>query len=101
MYVIFRAKLAVSEIERLKINVENLREVLIELEDKRFKKHHGIDYRALVRAICSQVPIISKKIRLTKSGGSTISMQLVRTLFVKEYQKQSGGKLSNYCLHLG
>lgn len=93
MYVVFRAKLAVSEIKRLKINVEDLREVLIELEDKRFEKHHGVDYRALVRAICSQVPIISQKIKLTKSGGSTISMQLVRTLFVKEYQKTKRRKI--------
>lgn len=92
-WVLFRAKLAVSEIQRLGINYGKLETILIELEDKRFKKHKGIDYRSLIRGICSQIPIISKKLKLTKSGGSTISMQVVRTLFVEEYRKTIRRKL--------
>ncbi len=46
---------------------------LLEFEDRRFYKHHGIDIRALGRAIKQN--IAAGKI---VSGGSTISMQIMR-----------------------
>ncbi|HUU49377.1 MAG TPA: transglycosylase domain-containing protein [Nitrospinota bacterium] len=53
--------------------ISDIRHLLIELEDRRYYLHHGIDIKALVRALFWN--IISRKII---QGGSTITQQLVR-----------------------
>jgi len=51
-----------------------LRDAFIQAEDRRFYEHHGVDWRALARGLGQSI----KQGRLV-SGGSTITMQLVRT----------------------
>jgi penicillin-binding protein 1B len=50
---------------------------LIAVEDRRFERHHGIDLRAMVRAML--VNITSGEIR---QGASTLTQQLVRSYFL-------------------
>lgn len=52
-----------------------MKKYLIEVEDKNFYQHSGIDYKALIRAIYSNLR--AKKI---VQGGSTITQQLARNL---------------------
>ena len=54
-----------------------LKKVLIKLEDPSFKNHYGIDIEAMVSAYK-----INKRLKRTAAGGSTITQQLARTLFL-------------------
>lgn len=92
--VLYRAKLAVYEIKRHKVNLKNLKEILITIEDRKFYSHNGVDYKATFRAFlsyCRKVPLL-KHINFIKkipySGGSTITQQLFRTLFIKNIDKK-------------
>jgi penicillin-binding protein 1A len=49
----------------------------IAIEDERFYKHKGVDYEGVVRAAIKNVTS-----RKTVEGGSTITMQLVRSLYI-------------------
>lgn len=49
----------------------------VSIEDKKFFKHHGVDYKAILRALLSYVK--NKKIT---QGGSTITQQLSRNVFL-------------------
>jgi monofunctional biosynthetic peptidoglycan transglycosylase len=55
----------------------SIKKVLIKLEDPQFKRHYGIDLDAMMAAYK-----INKKYNKTLAGGSTITQQLVRTLFL-------------------
>ena len=62
---------------------EYLQEATIAIEDKRFKTHHGVDWRGTLRAITST---------LTGSGtqgGSTITQQLIKNL--TQYDRRQSG----------
>ena len=85
-YILYRAKLSVHEKQRLKYDTGDLEKVLIEIEDKRFFKHKGIDLKPILRSIFSQFKRYRTKHGLLKSGGSTITMQLCRTLFIPANQ---------------
>ena len=50
---------------------------MVSTEDKRFYSHHGVDYKALLRA--AKAIIKDKKI---SQGGSTITMQLARNIYL-------------------
>jgi len=50
---------------------------LIGIEDTRFLEHSGIDYRALLRALLTDI----SKMKLVQ-GGSTLTQQLVKNLFL-------------------
>lgn len=52
---------------------------IISIEDKKFFKHNGIDYRAILRAIKAFID----EGRPTQ-GGSTITMQLARNIFLSQ-----------------
>lgn len=80
-YIIYRAKLSFYETDRLGINTTKLKAFLVFIEDKRFYAHGGIDYRAVLRGVLGIVKI------KTRSGGSTIVQQLIRTLFILDLQK--------------
>jgi penicillin-binding protein 1A len=73
-YVLYRAKLSVNEINRLKYNT-------------RFFSHNGIDWKSLGLSFMSLSSRYRKKKGLLKNGGSTIPMQLCRTLFIPANQK--------------
>jgi len=85
-YVLYRAKLSVNEKDRLKYNTSNVEKILIEIEDSRFFEHNGIDLKSIGRSILSLSGKYRKKKGLLKSGGSTITMQLCRTLLIPSNQ---------------
>jgi penicillin-binding protein 1A len=87
-YTIYRAKLEVVEMTRLKVNFENLKSILIDIEDKTFYSNQGISFKAIIRGIISQFKSLRKSFRLLESGGSTITMQLARTLFIPSNQNK-------------
>ena len=74
-------------------NFEFLQTLLINIEDRDFYKHSGISVKGLFRAIASRNSFLRRKFSLLKSGGSTISMQLVRTLFISDYSKRNRRKI--------
>jgi penicillin-binding protein 1A len=85
-YVLYRSKLSVNEKDRLKYKTHNVEQILIEIEDSRFYKHNGIDFKSIVRSVLSLSNRYRKKKGLLKSGGSTITMQLCRTLLIPSNQ---------------
>lgn len=61
----------------LKNTPRYVRRMLISVEDGNFYEHHGIDIEAIKRAY-----EINKKLGKPLYGGSTLSMQMARTLFL-------------------
>ncbi|HZB76124.1 MAG TPA: biosynthetic peptidoglycan transglycosylase, partial [Solirubrobacteraceae bacterium] len=59
---------------------EIVRDATIAIEDERFYDHNGVDYEGVVRAAVKNVQ--SDKTQ----GGSTITMQLVRSLYISNEQ---------------
>ena len=54
-----------------------LKDATVAIEDQRFYQHKGVDYEGVVRAAIKNVTS-----RRTVQGGSTITMQLVRNLYI-------------------
>jgi penicillin-binding protein 1A len=54
-----------------------LKDATVAIEDRRFYRHEGVDYEGVIRAAVKN--FASRK---TVQGGSTITMQLVRTLYI-------------------
>jgi penicillin-binding protein 1A len=54
-----------------------LKDATVAIEDRRFYKHKGVDYEGIIRAAYKN--LASKK---TVQGGSTITMQLARNLYI-------------------
>src|SRR3954471_164150 len=65
-----------------------LRQATVAIEDKRFYEHHGVDYEGVVRAGWKN--ITSGK---TVQGGSTITQQLVRALYIKDPKRDFKRKI--------
>ncbi len=61
--------------------------MLFAFEDQRFFKHHGVDAKAVARAVVQ----LAKHRRLV-SGGSTLTMQVAR-LLERKHERTAGGKL--------
>jgi len=80
-YIIYRAKLAAYETDRLKVSTKNIKKFLIFIEDKDFHNHSGISYKSLARSLLGVMKI------KPRSGGSTIVQQLTRTLFITNLSK--------------
>src|SRR3954452_3085960 len=55
------------------------RQATVAIEDNRFYKHHGVDFEGVVRAAMKNL-----QNRKTVQGGSTITQQLVRALYIKD-----------------
>ncbi len=94
-YILFRTKLAAHEKNRLQYDTRNVAKILIRIEDSRFYKHYGIDWKSIIRSIF--VLFLPDKIRkkkgYIKSGASTINMQLCRTLFIPSNQNKYKRKI--------
>lgn len=58
-----------------------LRKAVIAVEDAKFYRHHGLDYRGILRAL-----IVNLKNMRIRQGGSTITQQLARSLFLSPRQ---------------
>jgi len=56
---------------------EDLRNAFISIEDARFYKHNGVDYRGIARAV-----VVALKRRRVEQGASTITMQVARNFFL-------------------
>ena len=66
----------------------DMRHAIVAIEDERFYKHEGIDYNAIVRAGIKNIE--SGK---TVQGGSTITQQLVRALYIKDPERNFERKI--------
>ena len=55
---------------------DSMKRAVIAAEDDRFLEHHGVDFKAIQEAIKSNLQ------NDTQRGGSTISQQLVKNLFL-------------------
>lgn len=80
-YVIYRATLAKYDLHRLRIDLSQLKKVLVFIEDKEFYGHRGVSLKGLARLVLSGLGL------RRRSGGSTITQQLVRTLFIQDHAK--------------
>ena len=58
---------------------DQVKAAMVSIEDKKFYKHHGVDYKAIVRAFFAMV----RNGEVTQ-GGSTITQQLARTVFLSQ-----------------
>jgi penicillin-binding protein 1A len=67
---------------------KELRDATVAIEDERFYKHHGVDYESIVRA-----GIRNLESGKTVQGGSTISQQLVRNLYIKDPERNFTRKI--------
>ncbi|EGJ99464.1 biosynthetic peptidoglycan transglycosylase [Dysgonomonas gadei] len=82
-YILYRAKLAYIELNRLEVDYSILKNILVDIEDSDFYKNNkGFSIKSLIRGAISQISFFRDKNNYIKSGGSTITMQLVRTLFI-------------------
>jgi penicillin-binding protein 1A len=65
----------------------------VAIEDRGFYHHGALDYRGIVRAAVDDLTSFS-----LSQGGSTITQQLVRTLYLGETQRTLSRKLKEACL---
>lgn len=86
-YVIYRAILAKHELHRVGISLEEVKKLLVHIEDKEFFSHAGVSLRGLGRLALYTLG------RHRRTGGSTITQQLVRTLFIEDQTKLIRRKL--------
>jgi penicillin-binding protein 1A len=66
----------------------DLRRATVAIEDERFYKHKGVDLNAIVRAAIKNLES-GKKVQ----GGSTITQQLVRALYIKDPKRNFARKI--------
>jgi len=66
----------------------NLRNATVAIEDQRFYHHGGVDYESIVRAAIRDVTS-GKKLQ----GGSTITQQLVRNLYIRSPRRDLKRKI--------
>jgi penicillin-binding protein 1A len=93
-YVIYRANLAVHELHRHKIELSELKRMAVQIEDKEFFSHRGTSWRGMARMVLSILRLGPR------SGGSTITQQLARTLFIIDQSKLVRRKLVEILLAL-
>ncbi|GAX39246.1 1A family penicillin-binding protein [Tolypothrix sp. NIES-4075] len=72
-----------GEATRERLNIEQipdkLKKAFIASEDRRFRQHHGVDFQGIVRASLNNL-----RSQDVVEGGSTITQQLARILFLKQ-----------------
>lgn len=69
--------IAIAEKPRDVSSLDRLTRTIVLVEDRRFYRHSGIDFVATLRAI-----IVNLRERRYAQGGSTITQQLARTLYL-------------------
>ncbi|QQS39752.1 MAG: transglycosylase domain-containing protein [Acidobacteriota bacterium] len=94
-YVMYRAYLAKYELKRNIRDLSALKRMLIFIEDGSFTSHFGISFRGIGRSlkkfVCERV----------KTGGSTITQQLVRSIFIRDLEKRFRRKIVEIIFALG
>lgn len=69
-----------------------LRQALLAAEDKNFFEHRGVDLTALPRIVAKAVASSFRSHRLSlPQGGSTLTMQLTRIVFLQEWTSAENG----------
>ena len=63
---------------------DTMKHALVAIEDKRFYQHGGVDYEAILRALAADL-----KANKAVQGGSTITMQLVKNLYLGGQEPRS------------
>jgi 1A family penicillin-binding protein len=63
---------------------KHMRDAMVAIEDSRFYQHSGLDYRGLARALWANV-----RGQEMAQGGSTITQQLARNMFLSQKKKLS------------
>ena len=71
---------------------ETVRRAFIEYEDARFYRHRGYDLRGILRALANNLT------GRRRQGGSTITMQLAKMLFLYHYRRRMRYKLAQLYL---
>jgi penicillin-binding protein 1A len=99
-YILYRAKLSYLELDRLKVNYEKLNKILVDIEDNDFNSNIGISSKSLLRGFLSRFKFFRKKYGYIEHGGSTITMQLTRSLFIPSNQNKYLRKISELLLSL-
>ena len=84
---VYEANRAVEEHKRQNVHLTKFYDILIFVEDRKFRSHRGISLKALARALLGYLGY------KRHSGGSTLTQQLARTLLVMEFQKTLRRKL--------
>ena len=67
---------------------KNMRNALVAIEDENFWTHEGVDYAAIVRAGVKNI-----RSGKTVQGGSTITQQLARALYIKDAERSFDRKI--------
>ena len=67
---------------------EDMRDALVAIEDENFWTHKGVDYGAIVRAGVKNI-----RSGKTVQGGSTITQQLARALYIKDAERSFERKI--------
>jgi penicillin-binding protein 1A len=70
-----------------------MRKATIAIEDRRFYQHGGVDYEGIARAFWKDL-----EAGRVVEGGSTITQQLVRTLYIARRDRSLERKLTEACL---
>ncbi len=70
-----------------------MRKAAVAIEDRRFYEHGGVDYEGIARAFWNDVTA-----RKVVQGGSTLTQQLVRTLYIGQGGRTLGRKIKEACL---
>jgi penicillin-binding protein 1A len=80
------AKLAAENREPIPLDKipKNMQNAIVAIEDSRFYQHSGLDFRGLVRALWANISG-----RELAQGGSTITQQLARNMFLSQRKKIS------------
>jgi len=87
-------QLAVIQADRLRTEIPSgvmprtMRQATVAIEDKRFYKHHGVDFEGVVRAAIKNFE--NKK---TVQGGSTLTMQLIKNLYTDDRSRDYKRKI--------
>ena len=67
---------------------DSIRDAVVAIEDERFYEHEGVDYSAIIRAGIKNLES-GKNVQ----GGSTITQQLVRALYIKDPERNFTRKI--------
>ena len=86
------------ELDRLKVNYEKLNKILVDIEDNDYNSNSGISLKSLLRGFLSRFKFLRKKYGYIQHGGSTITMQLTRSLFIPSNQNKYLRKISELLL---
>jgi penicillin-binding protein 1A len=90
--VLYRIRLDIEEARRIRSNFIDITELSIFIEDRNFSKHRGISFKGLARALWGKIS------RRNLGGGSTITQQFSRSMFISKLTPTLTRKLTEMFL---